>query len=224
MKKELSTLIKTFIALALTSILISCASQSSQSAFLKDYYNKMTPGPEGGAKSRWLKPGVDFGKYNKVLLESVVFQLADTSEFKGIDPVVFMELSDAFNLAVVNAIKDKYPIVSEPGPDVVRIRIALVGIKQSYPVLSGITSIVPVGLGISILKKGATGSWTGSGVTGAELMAFDSVSNEVIAVAQDEQTAGFTERFTKYGSAEEAFKFWAERIRLFLDSAHGVKK
>jgi hypothetical protein len=55
------------------------------------------------------------------------------------------------------------------------------------------------------------------------MMAIDTTNNEVIAVARDEQTAAFTERFSKYGSADEAFKFWAGRIRAFLDQAHGVQ-
>ncbi len=223
MNKKQTTLIKMVIALALTWTLIGCSSLQSKpegSGFLKDYYPKMGPGPEGGAKMRWLEPGVDFGKYNKVMLDSVVFYLSDDSEYKGIDPAVLKDLADKCNLAIVNALKDKYPIVAEPGPDVIRLKVALTGIKQSRPVLSGVTSIVPVGLGISIIKRGATGSWTGSGATSAELMALDSASNEVIAVAHDDQTAGFTERFSKYGSADDAFKFWAERIRYFLDNAH----
>jgi hypothetical protein len=90
--------------------------------------------------------------------------------------------------------------------------------------LSAVTTVVPIGLGISLIKKGATGAWTGSGATGAELMAIDSMSGDVIAVAQDKKTAGFTERFSKWGSAEDAFKFWGERLKLFLDQAHGVKQ
>ena len=90
--------------------------------------------------------------------------------------------------------------------------------------MSGVTSVVPIGLGISIVKKGVTDSWTGSGATSAELMAMDSMTNDVIAVAQDEKSAGFTERFSKWGSAEDAFKFWGERLKLFLDQAHGVKQ
>jgi hypothetical protein len=96
--------------------------------------------------------------------------------------------------------------------------------EQSRPVLSAVTTVVPIGLGISILKKGATGSWTGSGATSAELMAIDSMTGDVVAVAQAEKSAGFTERFTKWGSAEDAFKFWGERVKLFMDEAHGVKQ
>ncbi len=190
--------------------------------FLGQYYDVLQPGPKGGAEKRWLKPDTNFGKYNKVMLESVVFYLAGDSAYKGIDPQVMKDLSDKFNLTVANTLKDKYPIVTQPGPDVVILRPAITNLEQSRPVLSGVTSVVPIGLGISILKRGTVGSWTGSGETGMALMAVDSMTNQVIAAAEDHQHAGFTERFSKYGSAEDAFKFWAERLRKFMDDAHSA--
>ena len=173
---------------------------------------------------RWLKPGVDFSKYNKLMIDSVVFYFADDSEYKGVDPEFMKEMADKFNKALVDALKDSYPIVADPGPDVARLRVAITGIKQSRPVLSGISSIVPVGIAISVVKRGTTGSWAGSGATSAEFMALDSTTNDVIAVAEDERSAGFTERFSRWGSAEEAFKFWAEKIKAFMDESRGIKK
>jgi hypothetical protein len=192
-----------------------------ETKFLEGYYDKLEPGPEDGAKMRWIKPGVDFGKYDKIMLDSVVFFFAKDSEYQGMDPQELKELADSFNRHIATTLHEKYPLVAEPGSDVVRIRFAVTDLKQSRPVLSGITTIVPIGLGVSAIKKGATGSWTGSGATSAEMMALDSMTNEVIAVGQDEKTAGFEDRFSKWGSADEAFKFWAERIKLFLDQAHG---
>jgi hypothetical protein len=234
MKTSVRTLLAVVMGITLVTFTISCASTSSQSkgataeaqklGFLGEYAQYLQPGPEGGAKMRWLKPGVDFGKYNKVMLDSVIFFFADSSGYKGIDPQALKELADACDLQVINVLKGTYPIVAEPGPDVVRIRFAITDLEQSRPVLSAVTTVVPIGLGISIIKKGATGSWTGSGATGAELMAIDSMTGNVIAVAQDKKTAGVTERFSKWGSAEDAFKFWGERLKLFLDQAHGVKQ
>jgi len=234
MKTALRTLLVVAMGIALVTFTISCASTGSQAkgaaaapqteGFLNGYYKDLQPGPEGGAKMRWLKPGVDFGKYNKVMLDSVIFFFADQSEYKGIDPQAMKELADACDQQVIDVLKGTYPLVAEPGPDVVRIRFAITDLEQSRPVLSAVTTVVPIGLGISIIKKGATGSWTGSGATGAELMAIDSMSGDVIAVAQDKKTAGFTERFSKWGSAEDAFKFWGERLKLFLDQAHGMKQ
>lgn len=212
--------------------LISCASTGekktteatpAEEGFLHGYYEKLKPGPKGGANMRWLKPGVDFTKYNKIMLDSVVFFLADDSEYKGIDGNIAKELSDSFNLAMVNALKDKYPLVSEPGPDVLRVRVAITKINQSHPGMSLISTVMPIGMGISILKKGATGSWSGSGTTGAEGLAIDSMTNEVVGAAQDERSAGFATRYTKWGSAEETFNYWAARFREFLDNAREGK-
>jgi hypothetical protein len=234
MKTSVRNVMAMVMGIALASFVISCASTGSQTkeaatappteGFLDGYYKDLQPGPEGGAKMRWLKPGVDFGKYNKIMLDSVIFYFADDSENKGIDAQEMKELADACNLEVVNVLKDAYPIVADPGPDVLRLRFAITDLKQSRPVLSAVTSVVPIGLGISLVKKGATGSWSGSGATSAELMAMDAITNDVIAVAQDDKSAGFTERFSKWGSTEEAFKFWAERIKQFIDKAHGMKQ
>ena len=215
-----STAMITVLGVALALMATSCASPQKQSGFLDGYFKGLQPGPKGGVKLRWIKPGQDFSKYDKVMIDSVVFYYAPDSDDKGIDPDVMKELSDAFHQELVNAVKDRYPIVTKPGPDVARFKFALTGIRQSRPVLSGVSSIIPVGLAISVVKKGVTDSWTGSGATGMEVLVFDSSSNEVIAAGQDEQTAGFTERFTRYGSSKDAFIFWAGRMRAIMDKLH----
>jgi hypothetical protein len=221
MKKMVAVL----MGLMLLALLAGCATtKATQSGFLGDYYKDLAPGPQDGAKMRWVKPGADFAKYNKIMLDSVLFALANDAENKAIDPEVMKDLQEKCNLALVNAFKGKYPLVSEPGPDVARIRVAVTGIKPSSPGISAVTSVVPVGLAVSLAKKGSSGSYTGSGATNAELMALDSMSNEVLLVAQDEATAGFTERFSKYGSVEESFKYWGEKIVKFLDDAKSGTK
>ncbi len=227
MKTALRAVMTGIMAFALGAFVISCASTGgSKSTFLGDYSKNLQPGPKGGAKERWVKPGVDFSRYHKVILEHVVFFFADDSKYKGIDASELNQLAEKFHLAMVNALKGSYPIVTEPGPDVMHIRIAITDLKQSSPamgVLSTVTMVSPVGLGVNLVKKGATGSWSGSGATSAEFLALDSMTGQVIVAARDERAAGFTERYTKWGSAEEAFKFWAERTKMLMDEAHGVK-
>jgi hypothetical protein len=199
------------------------AAEPKYSGFLGDLYKNLQPGPEGAAKMRWMKPGVMFGKYDKFMVDSVIFFLADDSAYKGIDPNEMKELADSFNEAMVAAFKDKYPIVVEPGPDVARIRVAITGVKASKPVVSGVSSIMPIGLAFSLVKKGATGSWSGSGATSAELEILDTTTNEPIAAAVDDQSAAFGDRFSKWGSAKEAFKYWAEHIVAFIDNTRAMK-
>lgn len=206
-------------------LLAGCATTKprEQSGFLGEYYEKLGPGPEGGAKLSWKKGDVDHTKYNRFMVDYVVFVLAEDSEYKGIDGDEMKKLGDTASLAFVNALKEKYPVVSEPGPDVARLKLAIVGLKQSSPVTSAVSTVLPIGLAVNVVKKGATGAWTGSGATQAEMIAIDSMTNEVIGVAYDEYQAGFTERFTKWGSVEEAFKYWAERFVKYLDNMKGKK-
>jgi hypothetical protein len=220
--KRIRVVLTVVIGLALVAS-AGFAAEPKYSGFLGDNYKNLQPGPEDGAKMRWMKPGVMFGKYNKFMVDSVIFFLADDSEYKGIDPNEVKELADGFNQAIVAAFKDKYPIVAEPGADVARIRIAITGVKESKPVVSGITSILPIGLAVSLVKKGATGSWSGSGTTSAEMEILDSTTSDVIVAAVDEKSAAFGDRFSKWESAKEAFKFWAEHIVAFIDNTRGMK-
>ena len=187
-------------------------------------YDLLKPGPEGWSKLRWLKPGVDFKTYKRFMVDSVVFFLSDKADYKGIDPQEMKELADEFNKQLVTAMKDKWPIVAEPGPDVARLRIAITNIKPSRPGVSTVTSVIPIGLGVSLVKKGATGGWAGSGETGMEAVLLDSMTGEVIGLGVDQRQAEFDQRFSKWGSATDAFKFWSENMVKNIDAIHGIKR
>jgi hypothetical protein len=219
---------KLLVLLVGLTLLSACATAGPpQPGILGDYYKNLEPGPEGGAKLRWLRPGVDFSKYDKVIVDPVSFVPTNESEkkdYQNIDPKELKELGEKCTQAVVDAIKVKYPVVTQPGPDVARIQFAIIDLKKSYPVLSGVTSIIPIGLAITLIKRPITGSWTAGGSTVAQVMVTDSATNEVIAVGQDNYEAGFWERFSRYGQVEDAFKSWGERIVKFMDEAHSGKK
>jgi len=43
-------------------------------------------------------------------------------------------------------------------------------------------------------------------------------------MAVDQRKAEFEQRFSKWGSANHAFKFWSGKIVKFIDDAHGIKR
>jgi len=180
----------------------------------------LTPGPPGGARMRWIKPGIDLTGYHGLMFDRVIFFFAADSEYKGMDPQELKELADLFHRQFKNALKKHYPLVKAPGHDVVRIRFAITDLKQSRPVLS---DIWPSGFDLTTIKKGMKKSWGDSGATSIEMMVLDSMTNTPIMAAIDDQKTGLKEKFTKWGSAEDAFKFWADRTRLFLDQVQEGK-
>jgi len=223
MKRVLSVILSSFFLLGCATSL-TAEKDNRFSGFLGDssVYERLVPGPEGGVALRWVKEGADPKKYDRFMVDSVIFFLADQADYKGIDPQEMKELADGFNQEIVTAFRDRYPIVAEAGPGVARIRIAITKIEPSNPGRSAITTIIPVGLGVSLVKKGTTGGWTGSGETGMELMALDSVTGEILALAVDRQKAAFESRFSKWGAAGDAFKFWSTRIMSFIDGVRDV--
>jgi hypothetical protein len=197
------------------------AEKNKYSGFLQNY-DGLKPGPEGGVKERYLKPDVDFKKYNKIMLDSVVFFLAEDAEYKGISAEDMKELSDTFYKAAVDTIDKAYPLAGEPGPDVMRVRVAITRLKPSRPAASAVTTVIPIGLALSFIKKGISGEYTGVGSTGIEVEFLDSLTNERIGAAVDYKPGGKLSGFSKWSASKEAFEFWTARLKTFLDEVHGV--
>jgi hypothetical protein len=90
------------IGIAVVGIFLSAAVAQAKlkpkeySGFLVDY-SQLKPGPRGGVAMVYRKKGVDFKKYNKIMLDHVVFYLKEDAENKGIDPVEMAELSKKFH-------------------------------------------------------------------------------------------------------------------------------
>jgi hypothetical protein len=200
-----------------------CAQQQVKYSGFLGNYPTFQPGPSEGADLVYMKKGVDFGKYDKLMFDQVVFYLKDDAKYKGIQPEEMKELADAFHLAGAKALEGAYPIVAEPGPDVLRVRIAITGIEPSNPAQSAITTVLPVGLALSVIKKGVTGKHSGVGGASMEVEFLDSLTNERVAAAVDTREGSKLSGMTKFGSAKEAFEFWSQRLRIFLDKAHGKK-
>ncbi len=201
--------------------------QVKHSGFLTGY-PKFKPGPKGGINFVYFKEGIDFGTYNKVMMDHVVFYLSEDAKDKSIQADTLKELSDVFHGAVFEALKDAYPIVDKPGADVMRIRLAVTDLVPGKPGLTLVTTAMPYGSAVKVVKYAATGSYSFVGETAMEAEVLDSLTNERIAAAIDKRskvkTIKITEGMTKWGESKDVFKFWAKRLRMWLDETHGVKK
>jgi hypothetical protein len=167
---------------------------------------------------------VDLKSYDKILLDHVVFYFKKDAEGKAINAEDIKELSDAFHKSLVEALSDGYPFVDRPGPGVMRVRIAITDVEPGTPGLDTITAVVPVGLVINTVKLGATGESAFVGEASVEVEILDSRTNQRLAAAIDERAGAkykVHEGFSKWGHVKGIFKFWAKRMRKFLDEARG---
>ncbi len=193
--------------------LIGCVSSQkpATSGFIKNYPT-LTKGPDG-VDNRYLKPGVDFSKYNKIMMDEVVFFFNTDANYNGIHPSEIKELADTFHSVFVKTFSDR--LTDTPGPDVIRMRLAVTDIEPSNPVTSTVTTVVPVGLALNLVKRGATGEYTGIGSASAEVEFLDSLTNERIAVCIDTHPGDKLD-ITKLSPIKTAFEYWAHRLDIFM--------
>ena len=110
--------------------------------FLSDY-SKISTTKNANDSYEYIDAAVDFSKYNKLLVDRIKIFFKDDSQYKGIDPDELKVLTDYFYEAINKAVGDAYPMVKEPGPDVLRLRIAVTDLVPNKPEASVATLVVP---------------------------------------------------------------------------------
>jgi hypothetical protein len=228
-----ATLKITFVVLVCLAIAPGCAGDTekiSRSGFLTTYPKFIGPGPKGGADWAYTKHDVDFSVYNKLMVDHIAFHFSEDARYKAIHPDDLKVLSEAFHKAIVKALADAYPLVDKPGPDVLRLRLGVTELfpkrpaPKQIPFLSDpekMKTVTSSGMTIKTSGDLAAGfTYYGEAAMEAELL--DSQTNEQLAVAIDrKKTETQKDIISKWEHAEAAFNFWARRLRLFLDKAHG---
>ncbi len=181
-------------------------------------------GPIAGADLVYVKEDVKISAFTKVMVDPVVFRFHEDAKPNAAGSQELQRLRHAFHEAMADALEDAYPLVDESGPDVLRVRVAITEVVPSNPLLNTVSSISPVGLTVSTIKKGLTGSHACVGQASMEVEILASETNERLAAAIDVKPGEkykFIQGLQKWGHAVDAFRFWALGLREWLDSAHG---
>ena len=189
-----------------------------QSGFLVDY-SQLTPGGEDRAALTYIAPDADFKKYDSLMFDRVSVWLSPEAKSRGIDPAVFKEMSDYFLNALIEAVKDGYSVVDQPGPNVLRVRAAITDVKPSNPTANTLSTIVPVGMVVAAGTKAASGDNLGTGEAEAEFELLDSMTSERLAAAVDRRQGGKGAFRGEWEDTKDAFDYWAGRFRERLDAA-----
>lgn len=211
--------------LTLAGMLAGCAAggmkEVRKTGFLGDY-SMLKPGGEDRAALLYIKSGVDFKPYDKIMFERVTVWLDKDAEYRGIDPVLLKEMTDHLQQALLDAVKDGYQVVDQPGPDVLRVRVAITDVKPAKPVANTMSTIVPVGIAVAAVTKLATDENVGTGEAAAEMEVLDAMTGERLAAMVDRRQGGKMAFRGKWSDAKDSFDFWAKRFRERLDEVRGV--
>jgi len=197
------------LSFALIIVLASCAATKppSNSGFLEDY--SRLHADENGDRSMqwWEREDFNWNQYRKIILDSVVLYYHPDAKDTEIDPEKVKKLTDYFRKAVGKKLADEYPVVTTPGPDVLRIKTAVTEIIPAspainYPAMAAV--FFPIDMGGAVI----------------EVEFLDSETNEVLATMADKKMGSpFKPRaFSSLGYTRAAFDGWAKDLRNALDT------
>jgi hypothetical protein len=213
--------------------------------FLSDYSGLK---PRGGGSGAFIYSNskVDKSKYKRLMIDRIKVFVKEDADYKGVDPAELKELVDYFHQAIVKAVSDAYPVVREPGPDVVRLRIAVTDLVPNKPEASVVSLVVPfvwvadAGSGVVQDNPGST-AFVGEATV--EMEALDSRSSEQVGayiethigkkyhIALDEGVGtavqkgvgDYVKAYSTWAYTKQAMDRWAGLIRERLDAAQGER-
>ena len=247
MKKTGTYFLMAFFLIAFAAGCASTASKPYQhSGFLSDY-SRLHPSGKDKEAEIYIDPAVDFKQYDKILLERIRVYYKDDAENKEIDPTQLKMLTDYFYHAIERELADAYPIVTEPGPGVLRVRIAITELVPAKPAISVVVLVTPY----ATVADLASGVVSGKGAGSPPYLGHTAIEGEILDSQRTMQLVAYVERrvpkkynldtiegaggavkkyadsyfksYTEWGYTKQACDYWAKGLRALLDEVHGVK-
>jgi len=216
--------IRAIAALALVWAMAGCTttqqmsvSRAPANGFLGDT-SILTPGDKDQASLRYVNPAAQWTRYNKVLLEPISFWGDDRTKISAADQQMLINF---LHQQLYDQLGQKYQMVSEPGPGVMRLQVALVDTEAATPVLRSVSMIVPQARALSTLKYLATGTYPFIGGAEAEAKMTDSQTGQLLGEWVDKRVGGGSIKTAaqwEWGDAENAMKEWATMAATKLSS------
>lgn len=204
---------------AIVCLLGACATMQARSTnttgFLGDY-SQLKEGGEGKALLVYIDPNANIKSYSRILMDPVKLYASSENSMENVSLDDRKKLLNYTDAAIREKLAKNYVFVREPGPGVMRLRIAITEADSSYVVLDTVSTILPVGLALAGLQTAATGSCSFVGSAGVEAELQDSQTGKRLAAAVDRQVGGKVtgrgDKFDEWHTVKNAIDLWAERL------------
>jgi len=213
-----------FVAIAL--LLGGCAgSYQARSMDIKEtmLVNRaiLTPGTGDQALYRYQNPDAKGRPYTKMLVDPVLLKRSAELDAETLEN--YQKLANNAFVYLVQELRNDFQIVKSPEPETIRIQLAIVDAEPSSPVSNVLSSVVPIGIGISAIKGATTGKQSGVGEITVEFKLTDAMTGELLGAAVDRRVGGkdVGGMFDSWHNADAALQYWAKRVRFVLCTEGG---
>ena len=182
------------------------------SGFLDDY-SSLRPGAAGDVLLVYRNPDANWAAYDKVLLEPVTLWRSGKNSLSAVPEADLLRLANDFEAAVRRRLGQGYPVVDQPGPGVLLVRLGITEARASDPILDVLTAS-----GAALEPSAQT---QGDGPLSPEVQQFveraaiegelrDSVTHALLAQGVDRRRSGAPPIAT-WADLDQLLALWADR-------------
>jgi hypothetical protein len=207
------------------------AKSVERSGFLGDYSllkegerSTFQQGAENQALLVYKNPAADWRKYRKVWLDPVtVWMSQKDSQLKDVSVEDRQRMAALFWSKLDEQLRKDYVMTYQAGPDVMRIQAAITEADPSNAVLDSVTSVIPQARLLSGMVSLGRGVSLFTGSASVEVKMTDTATGAILAEGVDRRggTKSLSGVRNSWNDVEEAYRFWAERIRYRLCQNRG---
>jgi hypothetical protein len=176
-----------------------------------DIYQKLQDGKEGQALKVYRNEQVDIASYRNVIIDNVYIQKPDNASPEDI--ALLQTLANNFHAYLTQELKKQYTVVPVPDPSTIRFQAGLFNPEKKNVVMNTISSIVPIGAAVSVIKDASVGKPLNTGAISVEMKITDATTGQLIAAAVDKRVGQkYSGDFKSWGDADAAMEYWAKLI------------
>jgi hypothetical protein len=118
------------------------------SEFLNDY-SQLKEGTGDEALMVYIAPDVNFDTYDKRIIDPVRLVASEDSDMAKISEEDRQAIANYFYTSLKEQLSKKHTIVTEPGPQTMKLRVALTDMAGSKVLMDTISSNLPIGMAIT---------------------------------------------------------------------------
>ena len=184
----------------------------------------LVQGADDKALYRYVNPKADVKQYTKVMIDPVLvygYAGLDKDELEN-----HQKLANNAFVYVTQELEKDYQIVKASESGTLRIKMAIVNADSAKPVRNTFSTLIPVGMGLSLVKYAATGKQVGVGEITMQIKITDASTGELLGAALDRRVGGkeLSKLWSRWNNADDALKYWAKRLSFTLCEMRGGVK
>lgn len=191
------------------------------SGFLSDY-SGLQPAKDREGIWLYLNKTADYSTYTKLMFDPIQVVLTPNPEYSGAQPEVLDRMADSFYQSFLGVLTPDYTMTHHPGPDVLRVRVAITGVQLGRPPLKA-TDFIPI-KAVYNLGRNVTGTAPKVADMTAEIEVLDPDGKRLaaaVATRKGSKTLKQGDQVT-WDDLQAITDYWAQGFRQRIDQLRDV--